>query len=88
MKPKDIERKIWEIVEYSMDGHPMLRIIKYNGESKFGEFVQIANVEGGGRSLFTRTLGIDFYPLHEIKNVEFVAKNIACYVLSHGLVFE
>ncbi|MCX6765554.1 MAG: hypothetical protein NT136_01170 [Candidatus Moranbacteria bacterium] len=88
MKPGVLERKIRKIVEYSRDKQPMLRIIKNNGESKFGEYIQLGIIEGGGRALFTRDSGISVYPLREISGVEYISKSIACYALNRSLIFN
>lgn len=69
MEPEIIERKVREIIEYSKDDNPMLRVIKFNGEAKFGVFIEIANVEGAGRTLFIRDVDIYMLPLVEIADV-------------------
>lgn len=88
MEPEDIERKIREIIEYSLDKQPMLQIIKNNKDSKFGVYMQIGDFEGGGKALYVMELKILMIPLIEIYDVEYVAKRLICYVMNHSLVFE
>lgn len=88
MEPEDIERKIRDIIKYSRDKQPILRIIKNNGDSKFGVYMQIGDFEGGGKALYVMELKILMIPLIEIYDMEYVAKNKACYALNHSLVFE
>jgi hypothetical protein len=88
MEPEIIEDKIVKIIAYSMDNSPMLKVIKNNGDAKFGVYIQLGKIEGGGRALFTRALKISVYPLNEIADIEYVSKNMACYALNRSLVFE
>ncbi len=88
MEPEIIEHEIRKILVYSKDKNPMLRIIKNNGDTKFGVYIQLGKIEGGGRALFARALKISVYPLNEIADIEYVSKNMACYALNRSLVFE
>lgn len=88
MEPEDIERKIQEIIKYYRDEQPILKIIKNNGESKFGVYIQIENLEGSGKALFVRAFKISVYPLIEIRDVEYISKGMACEAMNRGLIFE
>ncbi len=88
MEPEDIERKIREIIEYSRDKQPILRIIKNNKDSKFGVYTQIGDFEGGGKALHVMELKILMIPLCEISDVEYVAKRLACYAMNRGVIYD
>lgn len=83
-----IEKKIRDEVRRSREKNPMLRIIKNNDETKFGEFMQLGNVEGGGRAFLARTSKVSIYPLIEVRDVEYIPKSMACEIMSRGYVFD
>ncbi len=88
MEPEDIERKIRDIIRYSRDKQPILRIIKNNDDSKFGVYMQIGDFEGGGKALYVMELKILMIPLYEISDVEYVAKRLVCYTMNHGVIYD
>ena len=82
MEPEELERKIRQIIMHSRNKRPMLRVIKNTGEAKFGVYIQLGDIEGAGKALFTRAGKEFMFPLHEIRDVDYVSKEMACEALN------